>query len=102
MNALQTFSPSLTQDSARRNQFKNELYALLTEPMLGTVDATAYDTAWVARVPDRDDDSRPAFPSALEWLLAHQLPDGSWGASLEYHHDRLQSTLRAALTLAHW
>ncbi len=102
MVVQQLDAPSPKRRSPLRDQFTEELRALLAEPMLGAVDATAYDTAWVARVPDRDDDGRPAFPSALDWLLANQRPDGSWGASLEYHHDRLQSTLRAALSLAYW
>jgi halimadienyl-diphosphate synthase len=82
--------------------WSTELCALWAKPMLGVIDPTAYDSAWVARVPRHDDVDVPAFPSALEWLLANQHADGSWGASLEYHHDRLASTLRAALTLAHW
>lgn len=82
--------------------WSTELRDLFTRPLVGVVEPTAYDTAWVARVPSLDDDGAPAFPSALAWLLEHQRADGSWGASLEYHHDRLQSTLRAVLTLAHW
>jgi halimadienyl-diphosphate synthase len=75
---------------------------LLTEPMTGIVAPTAYDTAWVARVPDRNAANFPAFPTALDWVLQHQHNDGSWGAQTVYHHDRLLSTLRAALTLAFW
>jgi halimadienyl-diphosphate synthase len=68
----------------------------------GCIEPTAYDTAWVARVPQREFPDRPAFPQALEWLVAHQHADGSWGTPLNYHHDRIISTLNAMLTLAHW
>jgi halimadienyl-diphosphate synthase len=59
---------------------------------------TAYDTAWVARLIDRDPE---LGERALEWLRSHQLPDGSWGApSPRYHHDRLICTLAAMTALA--
>ena len=82
--------------------WSSELFNLL--PMIGSgrIGPTAYDTAWVARLPDLDNPSRPAFPNALEWLIENQHPDGSWGTRLNYHHDRVLSTLVSALTLAHW
>jgi halimadienyl-diphosphate synthase len=92
-------SPASVISSA---SWSTELRNLLTTIGSGCIAPTAYDTAWVARVPDRDDPSRPAFPEALDWLLARQQADGSWGTRLNYHHDRVLSTLVAALTLAHW
>ncbi len=59
--------------------------------------STAYDTAWVANVPDPADPCRPRFPAALEWLIAQQHPDGSWGGAINYQHDRILSTLAALL-----
>ncbi len=61
---------------------------------------TAYDTAWLARVPSEHDLSLPAFPEALDWIRQNQRPDGSWGAEIEYAHDRVISTLAAILALA--
>jgi halimadienyl-diphosphate synthase len=61
---------------------------------------TAYDTAWVARVPEGNGSSAPAFPEALEWLQQRQYPDGSWGSGIAYYHDRVISTLAAVVTLA--
>jgi len=59
---------------------------------------TAYDTAWVARLADLDE---PIGERSLEWIRAHQLADGSWGASQPYyHHDRVISTLAAITALA--
>lgn len=68
----------------------------------GRVSIAAYDTAFLGRLPQRDDPSRPAFPRTLDWLRQHQHPDGSWGAQHEYYHDRIISTLAAVLTLGAW
>ncbi|NJN93189.1 MAG: hypothetical protein HC875_03385 [Anaerolineales bacterium] len=51
---------------------------------------SAYDTAWLAWL----------YPEARTWLLAAQRPDGSWGAELEYYHDRVISTLAAINAIA--
>src|SRR5574341_1528602 len=51
---------------------------------------SAYDTAWLAWL----------MPAARDWLLEAQHPDGSWGADLEYYHDRVISTLSAVNALA--
>lgn len=61
--------------------------------------STAYDTAWVASLPDPTAPDRPRFPEAMEWLIGQQLPDGSWGGSICYQHDRILSTLAALLPL---
>jgi halimadienyl-diphosphate synthase len=59
--------------------------------------ATAYDTAWVARLSELD---RNFGLPALEWLCENQLPDGSWGAGQAYYyHDRVISTLSAMIAL---
>jgi hypothetical protein len=54
------------------------------------ISTSAYDTAWAAWL----------YPSALDWLRGAQHPDGSWGAELEYRHDRLITTLAAVNALA--
>jgi halimadienyl-diphosphate synthase len=56
--------------------------------------ATAYDTAWAARLGELD---RRISDAALDWLCAHQNPDGSWGAA--NYHDQVVSTLAAMLAL---
>jgi len=61
---------------------------------------TAYDTAWVARVPSNNGDSDLAFPEALDWLRRNQYSNGSWGARLEYYHDLIISSLAAIVALA--
>jgi halimadienyl-diphosphate synthase len=60
---------------------------------------TAYDTAWLASVPAAENPHSSRFPTALQWLVEHQHPDGSWGGAVEYHHDRVVSTLAALAAL---
>lgn len=54
------------------------------------ISASAYDMAWLAWL----------IPEARDWLCEAQHPDGSWGAGLEYHHDRVICTLSAINALA--
>lgn len=63
----------------------------------GMINATAYDTAWVARVPSEKNPQNSAFPEALQWLNNHQHADGSWGEGSET--DRILSTLVAIIAL---
>jgi halimadienyl-diphosphate synthase len=54
------------------------------------ISVSAYDTAWLAWL----------MPTARDWLCDAQRPDGSWGADLEYYHDRVICTLAAINALA--
>jgi halimadienyl-diphosphate synthase len=63
----------------------------------GSILSTAYDTAWVARLGDIDDELSGL---ALNWLCEHQLSDGTWGAEFPFcYADRLLSTLAAVISL---
>ena len=66
----------------------------------GTMSETAYDTAWVARIPNPSKPEEPLFPTTYGWLLKNQYPDGSWGAEILFAHDRLIGTLATLVTLA--
>ena len=78
---------------------QTEIIELLKQLGPGTMSATAYDTAWVARLGDIDSD---LSNHALEWLNENQLPDGSWGAPApNYYHDRVISTLAAMIALTY-
>nr|WMI31575.1 chloroplast cephalotene synthase [Cephalotaxus sinensis] len=69
----------------------------------GEISPSAYDTAWVARVPARDGSHRPQFPQAIKWLLNNQLEDGSWGLKSSFMLcDRLLSTLNSVISLHAW
>jgi len=72
---------------------------LIEEIGPGFMPATAYDTAWVARLGDI---YPPLSNRALGWLTRHQLPDGSWGATAPmYYHDRVVCTLAAMIALTY-
>lgn len=68
--------------------FQQLLHDIQEQPNL--ISLSAYDTAWLAWL----------MPAARDWLLAAQYPDGSWGAELEYYHDRVIATLSAINALA--
>lgn len=71
---------------------------LLAKAALGNgISSTAYDTAWVAKLGQLDDELSDL---ALNWLCERQLPDGSWGAEFPFcYEDRLLSTLAAMISL---
>ena len=76
-------------------ELRSSIHQLLKEIGPGRMMSTAYDTAWIARM-----DSAMG-EHALEWLRAHQLADGSWGArDVRYYHDRMICTLAAMTALA--
>lgn len=69
----------------------------------GKINASAYDTAWVALVKDVNGSGRPQFPSSLEWIVNNQLADGSWGDHLLFSaHDRIINTLACVIALTSW
>ena len=81
-----------------RDVWQYRALQLLDEIGLGLISASAYDTAWVARLIEQDEDLGEA---ALEWLCAHQLSDGSWGTEEPIcYHDRVICTLSAMTALA--
>ena len=63
----------------------------------GKMSSSAYDTAWVARVTDKS--GEPLFPECIQWLLANQHPDGSWGSRIVNYHDRIINTVSALMAL---
>ena len=78
---------------------KEQIHQLLQNIGPGKMSNLAYDTAWVARLGEIDWD---LSSRALNWLCAHQLPDGSWGVEKPfYYHDRVISTLAAMIALTY-
>ncbi|HTP07297.1 MAG TPA: hypothetical protein VMP08_03555 [Anaerolineae bacterium] len=84
------------------SDFNQEVIQLLTELDQPAMSSTAYDTAWLARVPGEAHWTQRAFPEALEWLRCHQHADGSWGSQLVHYHDRVICTLNALIALAEY
>ncbi|KAH9321010.1 hypothetical protein KI387_015649 [Taxus chinensis] len=67
------------------------------------ISPSAYDTAWIARIPAIDNPSQPQFPQTLKWVVSNQLADGSWEEeSFYFPYDRLLSTLSCVITLRIW
>ena len=74
-----------------------EVLELLGKAGSGSMASLAYDTAWVARLTEVDQE---LSNRALDWISANQLSDGSWGADKPfYYHDRVISTLAAMIAL---
>ncbi|KAL3683263.1 hypothetical protein R1sor_001285 [Riccia sorocarpa] len=69
----------------------------------GEVSVSAYDTAFVARISSEHDVKKPQFPKSLEWIVANQHPDGSWGDTLkDWIYDRMNQTLACVVALKFW
>jgi halimadienyl-diphosphate synthase len=64
------------------------------------ISGVAYDTAWLAGLPDHTDRQQSQFPTTLRWLADNQRSDGSWGGSVRYEHDRILCTLASVAPLA--
>ena len=85
------------QTALVRQQLREEARRLLQRLRDGHMASTAYDTAWVARLA-----APPAsgpYDAAVEWLLGHQHPDGSWGGAVFLLADRVVCTLAAVAAL---
>ena len=80
----------------------HDVHQLLGELDQPAMSITAYDTAWLARVPGETNATDHGFPDALAWLRQHQHADGSWGSRLVHYHDRVICTLNALLALAEY
>lgn len=63
----------------------------------GHISPAAYDTGFVARI--SDEEGNPEFPQTLDWLLATQRDDGSWGSDIHHEYDRFINTLSASIAL---
>lgn len=66
---------------------------------------SAYDTAWLAMIPDSQYPSQPMFKSFLDWLLNNQKPEGFWGESDTYGKPTIESlpaTLVSMVALKKW
>eukprot|EP00253_Pinus_taeda_P007639 PITA_07639 len=80
-----------------------EIKVMLSGERELVITPSAYDTAWVARVPSIDGVARPQFPQTVEWILKNQLKDGSWGNVSHFLlSDRLLATLSCVLALLKW
>nr|QXT24222.1 ladba-7,13E-dienyl diphosphate synthase [Isodon lophanthoides var. gerardianus] len=69
----------------------------------GRISVSPYSTSWIALIKNIDGRDIPQFPSSLDWIVQHQLPDGSWGdAHFFCVYDRLVNTLACVIALHTW
>ncbi|XP_040369540.1 S-linalool synthase [Rosa chinensis] len=69
------------------------------------VSPSAYDTAWLAMVPNPEKPDRPLFRGCLQWVLRNQKPGGFWGSSESTSISTLYSltsTLACIVALTTW
>jgi hypothetical protein len=80
----------------------DEVFSICGEDILdrlgtGHITPAAYDTGFVARI--SDEEGNPEFPQTLDWLVANQRDDGSWGSDVHHEYDRFINTLSASIAL---
>ena len=74
-----------------------DIYTLITP--------SAYDTAWLAMIPDPTNSKQPMFNSCLDWILNNQNEAGFWGESHAEGRptiDTLPATLACLVALRTW
>nr|M4HYC6.1 RecName: Full=Bifunctional levopimaradiene synthase, chloroplastic; Short=PcLAS2; AltName: Full=Diterpene synthase; Includes: RecName: Full=Levopimaradiene synthase; AltName: Full=Abieta-7,13-diene synthase; AltName: Full=Neoabietadiene synthase; Includes: RecName: Full=Copalyl diphosphate synthase; Flags: Precursor [Pinus contorta]AFU73863.1 levopimaradiene/abietadiene synthase [Pinus contorta] len=90
-------------DEKRIETLITEIKNMFRSMGYGETNPSAYDTAWVARIPAVDGSEKPQFPETLEWILQNQLKDGSWGEEFYFlAYDRILATLACIITLTIW
>ncbi|XP_024527840.1 copalyl diphosphate synthase 2 [Selaginella moellendorffii] len=90
-------------DGGRMWELVETVRSMLNSLHDGEISVSAYDTAWVARVPALDGSNKPQFPMCLNWIMNNQLEDGSWGdRDLFLTYDRICSALACAIALKTW
>nr|XP_018912209.1 PREDICTED: uncharacterized protein LOC109040665 [Bemisia tabaci] len=82
------------------DKIKKSIFLRCKDLGRGTSAPVAYDTGWVARIPDVDL-MNPAFPLCSQWLRDHQNQDGSWG-DCSLACNGVMNTLSAVLGLSQW
>ncbi|KAK6917508.1 Terpene synthase, N-terminal domain [Dillenia turbinata] len=85
------------------NRFKKEIFSNFD--LYSSVSPSAYDTAWLAMIPDAYEHEMPMFKSCLDWILDNQKDLGFWGESDENGNptlDCLPSTLACMVALKKW
>ena len=97
--------PSLPIIESLVRKIKDEMFSSVD--FYSFVSPSAYDTAWLAMVPDptAGNDGRPMFGECLNWIVNNQRDGGFWGELDGYGNptiDCLPATLACMLALKSW
>ncbi|KAJ4825220.1 hypothetical protein Tsubulata_047996 [Turnera subulata] len=87
-------------------EIKKEMLMGKEDPYSSFIAPSAYDTAWLAMVPDPDKPSNPMFKNCLTWVLNSQKGDGFWGEYDDGHGmptvECLPATIACMIALKKW
>ncbi|XP_052182999.1 (E,E)-geranyllinalool synthase [Diospyros lotus] len=86
-------------------KFKLEMFSSSTFDVYSFVSPSAYETAWLAMVPDQSHGDQPMFNCCLDWVLNNQKEEEFWGESRPDGRptiDALLATLACVLALKMW
>ncbi|GKV18646.1 hypothetical protein SLEP1_g28995 [Rubroshorea leprosula] len=94
---------SLSSIQALVKEIKEEMF-LNIDPY-SFVSPSAYDTAWLAMVPDPQEPGQPMFKGCLDWVLNNQREEGFWGECDGHGMPTIESlpaTLACVVALKKW
>ncbi|KAK7327930.1 hypothetical protein VNO77_22023 [Canavalia gladiata] len=94
----------LSSIQSRVEKIKRKLFSSNID-LYSFVYPSAYDTAWLAIIPDSQYPSQPMFKNYLDWLLKNQKPEGYWGESDTFGKPTIESlpaTLVSMVALKKW
>nr|QIQ55998.1 putative terpene synthase 7 [Eremophila drummondii] len=91
-------------------EVKKEIFSNETSNFAAFVSTSAYDTAWLAMIPDHENkevqQAGPMFKSCLDWVIENQREGGFWGEITDGEGsptiDALPATLACLLALKTW
>ncbi|XP_059635069.1 (E,E)-geranyllinalool synthase-like [Cornus florida] len=87
------------------NEIKEDMFSTSSSTnsidVYSFVSPSAYDTAWLAMIPDPEQRDCPMFKGCLDWVLDNQRDEGFWGED-QYTIDTLLATLVCMVVLKTW
>lgn len=85
-------------------KIKGKIFSSNVDPYT-SICPSAYDTAWLAMIPDSHNSFKPMFKNCLDWLLNNQNQQGFWGECDAFGKPTLETlpaTLASIVALKKW